>query len=197
MLNFLTVGIAIFVFNNSEQLINRLTIGGITTSLVFTFLLGIYEYRLLLPRYLNLSNIKRDFYWGSLLFGFINSILQTGHLTLLFLFINSLIPKKIIFVLPHYHLIIYFLIIGLHFLIYAFANLLTLVLKKLILLIKILLIIIIGLLGYFLKAILHFSENKMIKYFSDANASFNLLLIVLVVSVFIHFIIFLLSYTEK
>src|SRR5690554_1695754 len=127
-LNFATIGAAIIIFKNSEQLIYRLIIGGLTASLIFTLLLGIYEYQLMYPRYLNLSNIKKDFFWGSLLYIFIHSLLQLGYMILLLIFINSISKSQISFSYNQWPT--YLIVIGLHLLIFGIGCILILLLRR-------------------------------------------------------------------
>ncbi|HOA77854.1 MAG TPA: hypothetical protein PKO39_00240 [Bacilli bacterium] len=185
ILNYLTAAVVMFAFKDPGRLARHLTVGYIIASLIFSFLLGIYEYQVLYPKYMNLSNIKRDFYWGSLLGNIINSVVLVLNFLIFYVFINSLVANEITFVFP-YKTSVYFFFGEALCLAFVGANVFTVMLRKLVFVIKISLLVAIGLFGYYLPGIMKFWDNNIVEYMTRINASVRLLLIVLSGSVLLY-----------
>lgn len=177
LLNYLIAGFLILVLKDPSKYAEHITVGGIAAAFLFSFLLGIYEYRALYPKYFNLNNIRRAFYWGSLLGNLINSLILVINFLIFNIFLSSLIAREFVFSLP-YKATTYILICETLWLVFVSANVLTKLLGKVVVLIKIALLAGIGLFGYYLSEIISFWNDRIIPFISGMNADVRVLLVI-------------------
>lgn len=178
VLNYSFVGATLLFFEKNEQLIRYLFLIIIACSLVFTLLLGIYEYQVLFPNYLGLSNLKRRFHIGSFFFNIFHSFTMLVHILGLFTVILSISFASLHFIFPYDKFALYCLVFSVHMFIYAVAGFLTILFRKILFLIKALLLFLTGIVGYYLRPILLFFDSlitSILKNFKYCTAAALLL----------------------
>jgi len=153
------IGVSLLFFIKNEQLTQYLFLIVIACSLVFTLLLGIYEYQVLFPTYLGLSNLKRRFHVGNFIFNIFHSIIMLTNVLILFIIISVIIFKNIAFIYPYNKFSLYCLMWTVHLFVYAGAGFLTILFRRILFLIKFLLLCLIGTAGYYMQTIVLFFEN--------------------------------------
>ena len=129
LLFFIFLMASLFVFEQSDNFYKYLSATILLITFVYTVLITIYEFSLLVTHYLNLKTIKVEFILSSIIFSFIHALIQTSLLFVAYLVIkayNSGITQ--FFALNNFG--VYSFTFVFHLFIYAIIGIVSLLLKN-------------------------------------------------------------------